>query len=209
MVLRLGAVSTAVILEEPPFGSGRVVWRTWRLVAEEVPGLPARPLLTGLAGFPWRERDIDARCLEREPAAGGLFGQPRYRHHRVVPHPRCSCGIYATRDGPSDTPGYLRRARDPLVTGFVELSGRIVADGDSYRAQHAAIVGPLAVAHPPRPTPDRRNRVVVESGRYRVKRRPGRAGVPYPEWLMDTQDGLRARYGVTVVALVAPDKEAI
>ncbi len=189
-----------VILEEGPTAQGRVVWRTWRLLPGDGRGGDGRPLLTGLSGFPWRGPTVDARCLMRDPAprAWSPFQATVDRHHRVVPDPACTCGIYASRADLVGPPAYAIRSRDPLVMGFVELSGRLLADGDDYRAQRARVVGPLTVATP-RLWGSRRPWVTVVDGRYRAQRTAGRTGVPYGEWLRRLRHELAERYTVPVL----------
>lgn len=194
-----------------PGGRRPVLWRTWMVRPERVPAGGTVPLLTGLFGFPWRQATMDAKCTQRDRAIDG-FGMSTTmdRHHRVVPHPQCTCGIYAGADElvAARVPPPLRGR--PFVTGFVELSGRMIRTGDVTRAEHAAIIGPLTISagrptwgaeissraggHP-RPT-----RVFTEREEYRVSWAPGRTGTPLPAWLREVASGLAERYGVPVVA---------
>ncbi len=191
---------SAVVLDE---AGTRIAWRTWQLVPEWSDARTHRPLLTGLAGFPWRVAAMDARCTQRDPAprSSGVFTRTVDRHHRRVPAPECTCGIYASLDDLTD--GRLPWSRSMQVVGFVALSGRLVADAGMLRAQHGTIVGPLAIV-PPSPqwwqrggTPQR---VVPERHHYRVVRTPGRGGLPYGDWHAGMRHELAARYGVHVTA---------
>jgi hypothetical protein len=97
----------------------------------------------------------------------------------------------------------------PVVTGFVELSGRLIAKDATIRAQHARIVGPLTVG-PGRPPvaarlarklgfDSRPTRVTSERGGYRVVWGAGRVGLSWGEWLEDAADALTVRYRVEIV----------
>lgn len=182
---------------------GLVARRSWEL-------LPAQDtvLLRGLLGFPWRGRNVQARCTETEYTGHiGITGRVRVgRHHAAVPAAGCTCGIYALEEPEADLTkrGFL--SRQVLVHGFVRLSGRVLFDGVRYRAERARIEGPLVIAVPvpgrlvgrSRPEP----RVYVESGRYRVTYaawgRAIRGSIDLRSWHEGVADLLTARYGVEV-----------
>lgn len=171
------------------------------------------PVLTGVYGFPWRGPELDAKCTLRDWDQGTLGIQARQleRHHPVIPDPSCTCGIYALSAEAIDTNrARLPRGR-PVVSGFVELSGRLIRRGAQVRARHARVVGPLAlspgriplIAHlfhalgsAPRP-----RRVRAHPFGYRVLWSGKGAGIPFGEWEEQTRVQLEARYGVRVVAL--------
>ncbi len=194
--------SSAVVLDE---AGARVVWRTWMLVPEWTGPRHHRPLLAGLLGFPWRTATLDARCLNRDPAppVSGPFVRTVDRHHRRLPEPSCTCGIYAPLQDLGGPPPHVTPRRVTLAVGFARLSGRLVADTGVLRAQRAEVVGPLAIlpARQPwwqasQPGPQR---VVVGKDRYRVLWKAGLAGVPWDEWHAGIRHEIAARYGVRVV----------
>jgi hypothetical protein len=190
-----------------------VLWRSWHVVPDTPPGGQPVALLTGIFGFPWREPVIDAKCTEQDRAVLGVdMAKQVDRHHRVVPDPSCTCGIYAGRDE-LVRPRIARPPRSrPLVTGFVALAGRVIQERDVYRAQQARIVGPLTLwlGRPPlsaaavaralgrRPRPQR---VVTVRDRFEVVWTASRAGTPVAEWLARTAGELARRYGVDVIAI--------
>lgn len=171
----------------------------------------SRPLLTGLLGFPWPSPHLEAKCLsdDRDAALPSWTSYRLDRHHAVIPDPGCSCGITATAGEPTGPPWYLHPRAVPIVSGFVGLSGRLIARNGRYRAQRATIMGPL-LFEPPRPTrwaalssgPSPK-RVVLEHHRYRIAFTSGRRGVPFEEWIHQTGGALEDRYAVSVVALGA------
>ncbi len=190
-------------------GVGRgplVVWRTWLLQPEQISGIP---ILTGLYGFRWPGPEMDAKCTLQDPAIGDHRpGRRRIdRHHRVIPDPHCSCGIYAGLDELTRLRSPRPPRRVPFVTGFVALSGRVLVDGEMLRAQHATIIGPLSLAlgrppfwHSLAPvvTASLPARVVAYRGTYRTlwtKRDVGEAG---PMWLQSQARALSLRYRVAV-----------
>lgn len=162
-------------------------------------------MLTGLFGFPWRERVLEARCLHRDRAAvsASLPFQALTidRHHPIVPDPDCSCGIYATVEALEThiSPRFTRRL--PMAAGFVELSGRVLFDGEVLRAQRATILGPLHLMWS-RPTFSRGRpprRVVTLPDRYRFSSRRFGGGEPVQQWASETAAQLSQRYGVEVI----------
>ncbi len=179
------------------FGDAPVVWRRWR-VAHEGTGRWGRPLLTGLLGFPWRDGVLEAQCTAIDPTA--RLG----RYHRAVPASTCSCGIYASRHELDSSNLPRSPAREPVVEGFVRLSGRIVEDAESIRAERAEIVGPLLVHPGRRPLWDRKGLAspieVRRAGNgYRVVWSRSR-GSDGPSGLERITTQLAARYGVSVLA---------
>lgn len=128
-------------------GEGSVVWRRWRVVPER----SGRPLLTGLLGFPWPERLVEARCAALDPLNRG--GREPGRYHRRVPASDCTCGIYASRGDLDPAALPVPRRAEPVVEGFVRLSGRIIEGASGLRAARAEVIGPLLVrvGRPPIP----------------------------------------------------------
>jgi hypothetical protein len=186
------------------------VRRTW-LVRSTRLGTNRVPILTGVFGFPWRDADLDAKCTIQVRDAGASHpGRPRVdRHHPAIPDPRCTCGIYGTTSLLEAPAADLLPSAVPVVTGFVELSGRLIAKDATIRAQHARIVGPLTVG-PGRPPvaarlarklgfDSRPTRVTSERGGYRVVWGAGRVGLSWGEWLEDAADALTVRYRVEIV----------
>ena len=184
---------------------GLMARRSWELV----PG-PRSVLLKGLLGFPWAERDVQAKCTRTEYAGRtGLFGPLRVdRHHTAVPAAGCTCGIYAMEEPETrlTSKGFL--ARRVLVHGFVRLSGRILYDGTLYRAERARIEGPLVIAVPGPRRPRARRAgpaaacVFVEGERYRVAygvwAKATRGAMALDAWHRTVANQLEARYGVPV-----------
>ena len=189
--------------------AGPIVRRSWRL-----PDGPGGIMLTGLFGFPWRDPLVQAKCVTREPAGrADLFGTVRVdRMHRSVPSPDCRCGLYATNDPQA---GWLQRRflrHQIVVSGFVRLSGRVLQQGAEYRAEEAAVVGPLAICLPAPSAARRRaarlglrqqpTRIVVDGDSFAVRYRTSGPGTPLGEWLRRTSNELRRRYGVQVVGVI-------
>lgn len=184
----------------PPelFGDGSMVWRRWRVV----PDAQGIPLLTGLLGFPWRDRILEARCVALDPSIRG--GRYSGRYHRAVPAADCTCGIYAVRGDLDST--ILPRARpsEPIVEGFVRLSGRSIENAAGVRAERAEIVGPLLVRTGDGSFVDRwlartAASIVAAGDRYRVVRRR-RAEADLQDLIRPVADGLARRYRCEVLA---------
>lgn len=186
------------------------VWRTW-LVRPMSVGTDTEPTLTGVFGFPWRDSELDAKCAIQDlDTCATRPGPVRVdRHHPTIPHPGCTCGIYASTDLLATPATDLLPAATPVATGFVELSGRLLTRGSVVRAQHARIIGPLTIG-PGRPPLTVRlarraglslepTRVALEEQRYRVVWGAGRIGETYDEWLAAAASGLSSRYRVSVV----------
>lgn len=187
------------------------VWRTW-LVRPMSVGTDTEPTLTGVFGFPWRDSELDAKCAIQDLDTWATRPGPVRvdRHHPSIPDPGCTCGIYASTDLLEAPATDLLPAATPVVTGFVELSGRLLARGTVIRAQHARIIGPLTIG-PGRPPlvvrlarkigwSPRTSRVVAEGRRYRVVWGAGRIGDEYDDWLARTASELSSRYRVPVLA---------
>lgn len=185
-----------------------VVWRTWLLAPQRGPRVSIRPRLTGLYGFPWHDAEVEAKCTLRDRADGylasGAFTLDR--HHRVIPDPFCTCGIYAGHDElATPRPHPVRGV--PFVTGFVELSGRVLASPDGFRAQRARVVGPLTITPGRAPmsaalalrlgTALKPNRVVAGPSEYRTLWRMSRSH-RLDAWLDQTATQLGDRYHVDV-----------
>ena len=188
---------------------GPVVRRSWRLR----PGADGI-LLTGLFGFPWRDRVVQAKCVARQQAGrADLFGTVQVdRRHRSVPSPDCRCGLYAT-DNPRT--GWLQRRflrHQVVVSGFVRLSGRVLQQGLEFRAEEATVVGPLSIGLPA-PSAVRRwagrfgarqqpSRIVVDGDSYGLRYGPSHSGIPLGEWLRQVSDDLHRRYGAQVIGVI-------
>jgi len=187
------------------------VRRTW-LVRSTRLGTNRAPILTGVFGFRWRGADLDAKCTIQVRDAGASHpGRPRVdRHHPAIPDPGCTCGIYGSTDLLEAPAADLLPSAVPVVTGFVELSGRLIAKDSTLRAQHARIVGPLTIGSGRPPVAarlarrlgfdSRPSRVTSERGGYRVVWGAGRVGVSWEEWLGEATAVLAARYRVEIVA---------
>lgn len=188
-----------------------MVWRSWRLVPDHATEGEAGTLLTGLYGFPWRDRQVDAKCTQQDRAVDGVDMRTRVdRYHRVVPAEHCTCGIYAGRDELVN-PRVPKPPRGrPLVTGFVELGGHMIQEAEVYRAQRATIVGPLTIWMGRMPFgvaaaarlggPALPARVVTARDEYRVLWTRSKAGTAIAEWLPAVAAALTRRYAVQVVA---------
>jgi hypothetical protein len=212
-----------VLLHEPPPIAGllapdfvirtpeRVMWRSWVLAPGKRLHGGDTVLLTGIFGFRWPATTMQAKCAAADHDRVGLGPQPRYldRHHRVVPDPSCGCGIYASSDLAVTPGGRLLPIGKPIVTGFVDLAGAVVADGSTVRAQQATIVGPLAIL-PGRPSVPTRMMhqlgiatepatVIREHDGYRVTWGGATVGTPYAQWLRWAARELSVRYGVDVI----------
>ena len=188
-------------------GGPFVALRSWLIAPERLPLDRLSPMLTGLFGYPWRTGQLDARCT----VAGRLdrdFGLPPRieSHHPIVPELECSCGVYAVREKSVERVTLSSPVGVPLVTGFVELSGRILTGKATYRAQQAAIVGPLTI-QPGRPPIAARllrrsihpQRVAILGSAYLVRwsaRPPGQA---WKDWVTETARELQSRYEVEVI----------
>jgi hypothetical protein len=152
---------------------------------------------------------MDAKCLLSDKSSGesNLARNKVDRHHRVIPDPDCSCGIYAGADELSAGRDPLPPRRTPFVTGFVALTGRVLHDGSLLRAQHATIVGPLSLALGRRPrwhrlapnaTSGMDARVTTDRGAYRTVWTSRETGVAAAAWLAGTASAITQRYGSAV-----------
>jgi len=118
-------VTPPVDLGEP---GSLVALRSWLIVSERLPLGRTQPMLTGLYGYPWRTRRLDARCTATNRLDPDFTLPPRIeRHHMTVPEATCGCDIYANRDETSERVELYSPLGVPTVTGFVELSGRTIA----------------------------------------------------------------------------------
>lgn len=189
-------------------GAGRVfALRSWLIAPERLPPDGLTPMLTGLYGYPWRTGRLDARCTASGRRDRDFSLPPRIeRHHPVVPDIDCSCGVYAVRDESLERVTLRSPIAVPVVTGFVELSGRIIGGKTIYRSQHATIVGPLTI-QPGRPPamarllrrPVHPQRVAVMGNDYLVRWAARPTGRQWNDWVMTTARELGSRYGVEVL----------
>lgn len=101
----------------PPPADALVAWRYWQVA----------PVTSRLRSVSHRRFDwVPGRAL-RAACVGG--GHP-------APAEGCSCGVHGSRD--LDTlraHGLCLAPRQPLVVGEVALWGRVVPDGDGWRAE--------------------------------------------------------------------------
>ena len=88
-----------------------------------------------------------------------------------------------------------------MAAGFVELSGRILFDGEMLRAQRATILGPLHLLWSRPAFSGRRSfrKVITLPGRYRFSSRRWGGGEPIEKWAAETAAQLAQRYGVEVI----------
>ena len=196
--------------ESPPAEHGDgplVVWRTWLIKPD---GPKRDTILTGLNGFRWLEPEMDAKCVLQERVPGDVRPGTRTvdRHHDVIPAAHCSCGIYAGRDELVSQRHPLPPSRTPYATGFVKLSGRILIAGDTLRAQHATMIGPITLLSGRRPwwhralparLAARPPRVLTDRDRFRTVWTEQRVGEVADRWLQHTAATLVDRYRVGVL----------
>jgi hypothetical protein len=129
----------------------------------------------------------------------------------VIPDPHCSCGIYAGLDELTRTRDPKPPRRVPFVTGFVALSGRVLVDRELLRAQHATIIGPLALTVGRRPmwhdfvphtAATRSARVVTDRSAFRILWTRRDVGETGELWLKRTARALTAHYRAPVEIVI-------
>ncbi|MDH3308833.1 MAG: hypothetical protein OEO77_15130 [Acidimicrobiia bacterium] len=175
-----------VLIADSATGGPRVAWRIWSIIPD--PAQPERPVLAGIAGQVWDKAHIEARCAESTSS---------HWYHRWVPDVDCSCGVYGLSEfgqAPDHSP------RRPYAVGFVELSGRILIEESSLRAERGEMIGPLRLVVPDTWRNGSR-RIVTGEGAYRAVPSWIRVGTPAAEWEADTRRQLRWRYGVDAISL--------
>lgn len=186
-----------------------VVWRSWILAPPPRNGYGKEPVLTGTQGFPWWAAELEAKCTQqdRDDTVAGFATFRVDRHHPAIPEANCTCGIYAHRDELT-RPASLWQ-RQPMVSGFVELTGRRIETVDGFRSQHARMIGPLRLRLPGPPPwlglassgqPEPR-RIVTGPRGFKVLWRRGRAGLPVHVWEEQMRRGIAARYGIPLLML--------
>lgn len=130
-----------------------VGWRTWAISRRRPWENGSGMVLRGAWGRAWPDVTSTARCL-RPPThpdatmGGFLDGLENASHPGPAPEPACTCGIYALKTEAVGAVRNPRLAGRPTISGFVELSGVVIEGEFGYRAQQAAIVGPLELAVP-------------------------------------------------------------
>lgn len=131
-------------------------WRRWLVSPARSWETWTGPILRGAWGRAWPHRRSEARCLRRPtrptPMLGGfneiLEWQETGRHREPPPHIGCRCGIYAMKPGrvdqaPTDVFQHL-----PVLTGFVELSGKVIEAASGYRGREAVVIPPFELNVP-------------------------------------------------------------
>jgi hypothetical protein len=121
-------------VEAPDYFEPTVGWRAW-LVVQTPDGLRLSSVLYPTL-WPPRQEEV-AVC---RPAASGR--DPHDPPPHAAPHPRCSCGIYATKTPDRATSYFHGEGRGPIkplfrVMGTVSLWGTIIEGELGYRASHA------------------------------------------------------------------------
>ena len=118
----------------PDFFEPTIGWRAW-LVVQTPDGMRLSSVLYPTLWTPRREEV--AVC--RPDAHGRDPGDPA---PHAAPHPRCSCGIYATKNPERATSYFQGEGRGPIkplfrVMGTVSLWGTVIEGAQGYRASHA------------------------------------------------------------------------
>ena len=110
-----------------------VGWRRW-IVAPA--GNEHEPMLAStIVGHRWESARMRAFCVPGD--RDEVLTDP----HRA-PHPRCSCGIYAFKEGPVGEPW---TGVGVWAEGTVMLWGRVLEARRGYRAEQARMIPPLSV----------------------------------------------------------------
>lgn len=118
----------------PDFFEPTVGWRAW-LVVQTPEGLRLSSVLYPTIWMPRQEETAVCR-----PDATGR--DPNEPPPHAAPHPRCNCGIYATKSPDRATSYFQGEGRGPIkplfrVMGTVSLWGSIIEGELGYRASHA------------------------------------------------------------------------
>ena len=84
---------------------------------------------------PWRDREMRATCLQQaiRAIAGRSLPAERLHDPELAPVAACRCGIHDYRT-PPDIPPW-----PTLVAGLITISGRVMLEGYSLRAEHARV----------------------------------------------------------------------
>lgn len=128
-------------------------WRCWAVSDRRPWEKGSGVVLRGAWGRAWTNVSVTARCLKPpihpDATMGELLdGLENASHPTPAPDPACTCGIYALK---TEAVGSIRNPRltgRPTISGFVELSGVVLEGHLGYRAQEAAVVGPLELDVP-------------------------------------------------------------
>ena len=99
-------------------------------------GVVDAPVLKGQLGHLWPQSLMEAAC---EPPAFGGAG----KHEEPVPHPPCTCGVYATY-----FPDSYAMSGTFSYVGAIEASGRVVCGSKGFRAGRAKLLGLYLGAEP-------------------------------------------------------------
>ena len=144
--LGLRAVQSALESTEPALTMEPISgYRAWKLMPGTRLGRPVMEALLGsrVLRSVWPSPHLEARCEGR--------GWARLHGPERLPVLDCTCGIYALKQRPD-----MEAEAGVWVVGEVALWGRVLEGSKGYRAEHAQVLGPLAVemrcAHPTGPT---------------------------------------------------------
>lgn len=196
-----------------------VGWRRWVVSPSRWWETSTGPVLRGAWGRAWPERHLAAGCLippiRPTRMLGGFISildqQESGRHERPPPYTGCSCGVYAMKPGKVDPRlpaqfGYL-----PVVTGFVELSGRVIEGASGYRGEKATVVPPVELSIPcagglvtSSPCPNRPSQVFELDYEYRglcAMHLGSLTGQLVDHWLSTVLARILVRYQVDVVTV--------
>lgn len=133
---REGIDEPALVTSPPDVEIGPLVGhRMWKLIADTgLSVVEPIPLMAGpVWGTPWTGPDFTAECLPspwrrtRPPCA-------------PVPGEDCACGIYALKDRDA-----LESRAGVIVSGRIEMRGRVLEGEFGFRASHARVLGPLSI----------------------------------------------------------------
>lgn len=197
-----------------------VGWRRWVLSPARWWEVPPGAILRGAWGRAWPNRHFEAGCL-RAPIRptrmlGGLIKILEWketgRHDEPAPHTECKCGIYAMKPGRVDRGPTGEFRYLPVVTGFVQLSGKVIEGRSGYRGQKTTVIPPFEVGVPcsgglstPSPCADPPAETPVLEFEYQglcsahLFSVVSLTGQQVDQWLSNTLEQLPNRYQIDVV----------